>query len=213
MDSKLRQQLQRLLSTGDEPTLAGAHLVEDAQRLWNRLRRFMNMKLANVADESDPLEVACYALQLPFRQRKPLPASKLGRTSLKDRAEQSAELLVSQAGDEIDDLLLDRATRILQELHHKSPMLDAARLLADAVNLDDFGISGLLTLSVQLARQGDGLQQIVLACDKREQYGYWDARLRDGFHYDPVRQIARRRLEHARRMIKLLHDELAEDLP
>jgi hypothetical protein len=213
MDPKLRQQLQRLLSTSEDASLPGVHLLDDAQRLWNRLRRFMSMKLANVADETVALEVACYALQLPFRQRKPLPAGKLGRTSLKDRAEQSAELLVSQAGDEIDDVLLDRATRILQELHHKSPMLDAARLLADALNLDDFGLSGLLTLSVQLARQGDGLQQIVLACDKREQYGYWDARLRDGFHYDPVRQIARRRLEHARRMIKLLHDELSEDLP
>ena len=43
--------------------------------------------------------------------------------------------------------------------------------------------------------------------------GYWDARLKDGFHFAAVRDIARRRLDHARQATALLKQELAEDQP
>src|SRR5688572_25542653 len=102
-----------------------------------------------------------------MRQTKALPAGRLGRTSLRDRTEQSAELLVSLLGDEIDESLLDRATRLLHETPQRSPMLDEARLLADAVNLDDFGASGLVQQMVHLTRQGEGLAQLIEGCGAR----------------------------------------------
>jgi hypothetical protein len=64
---------------------------------------------------------------------------------------------------------------------------------------------------IQLARQGDGLKQFVEGLDKREQYGYWEARLKDGFHFEPIRQIAKRRLARAREVARMLTDELKED--
>ncbi len=213
MDPKMRQRILRLLETSGETSHPAPRLADDAARLWARVQRFSGMKLVSLAGETEVVELACYALQLPMRQRKLLPTGKLGRTSLKDRAEQSAELLVSQLGDEIDEDLLDRTTRLLQELPHKSPVLDAAKLLADAVNLEDFGVAGLMNLALQLGRQGDGVIQLAQACEKREQYGYWDARLRDGFHFEAVRNTARKRLDRARQAIKLLSDELAEDQP
>lgn len=212
MDSKVRQRVQKLLETG-ESLHPVDYLTEDARRLWKRVQRLASMKLASIVGETDAVELACYALQLPLRQRKLLPSGKLGRTSLKDRAEQAAELLVSQLGDDLDETLLDETTRVLHELPHKSPMLDAAKLLADAVNLDDFGVVGLVNLTLQLGRQGCGVLQVANANNKREQYGYWDARLRDGFHFEPVRAIARKRLERARQILKQLGDELAEDTP
>jgi hypothetical protein len=120
---------------------------------------------------------------------------------------------VSQLGEDVDENLLDRTTRLLQELPQRAPMLDEARLLADAVNLDDFGLTGLVTQVIQLARQGEGVVQVADGCEKREQYGYWDARLRDGFHFEPVRAIARRRLDHARAACNMLREELSEDGP
>ncbi len=131
--------------------------------------------------------------------------------SLRERAEEAAELLIGLAAADADEALLDRTTRILHEMPHRSPMLDEAKLLADAVNLDDFGVIGIVLLTIQLARQGDGVQQLAEGCEKREQYGYWDARLRDGFHFAPIREIARNRLEAARAACKLLTDELNED--
>ena len=64
---------------------------------------------------------------------------------------------------------------------------------------------------IQLARQGDGVMQLAEGTEKREQYGYWEARLKDGFHFEAVRQIATRRLDHARQAAQMLLAELKED--
>jgi hypothetical protein len=45
----------------------------------------------------------------------------------------------------------------------------------------------------------------------REQYGYWVARLKDGFHFDQTRALAKKRLDHTRRVAGLLMAELRED--
>ena len=45
--------------------------------------------------------------------------------------------------------MIEQVTRILHELPQKVPKLNEARLLADAVNLDDFGITGLLLQAIQ----------------------------------------------------------------
>jgi hypothetical protein len=151
-------------------------------------------------------------MQLPSRRGK-TPGKAATRSTLRDRAEEAAELLVSIAGPDVDESLLDRATRILQEMPHRSPMLDEAKLLADAVNLEDFGAIGMMVQAIQIARAGEGVTQIAQGCDKREQYGYWDARLKDGFHFEAIRQIALRRLANTRQLCAMLAQELKQDTP
>jgi hypothetical protein len=177
------------------------------------VQRFLKLDLIGNEPDTEALELACYGLQFPMRQLKTLPVGKFGRINLKDRAEQSAELLVSLLGSDssLDEALLDRATRLIHEMPQRSPMLDEARLLADAMNLDDFGVTGLMMQMIQLSRQGDGVAQLAEGAEKREQYGYWEARLKDGFHFEPIRQMARRRLENARTAASLLLGELKED--
>src|SRR5205814_2697008 len=136
----------------------------------------------------EALELASYALQLPMKHAKTAAVRKLARHNLRDRSEESAELLITSIKDDADEALLDRATRLLHEMTHRSPMLDEARLLADAVNLEDFGMIGFVDQSIALGCQGDGTTQMADGCEKREQYGYWEARLKDGFHFEPVRQ-------------------------
>lgn len=211
LDSKLRRRLAQALNVVDEQAgTKGPRLVDDAKRLWDRVQKFLAMHLVGEPDLA-ALEMACYALQLPLRQPKPPVSGKMARTNLKDRTEQAAELLVTLLENDADEELLDRATRILHEAPHKSPMIEDAKLLADAVNLDDFGVVGLLLQTIQLARQGDGVVQVAEGSEKREQYGYWDARLRDGFHFEPVRQMAKARVAHARQVAALLLEELKED--
>jgi hypothetical protein len=211
LDGKLRKRLERALSVVDDHGTTGPRLVDDAHRLWQRVQRFLRLNLIPSENDTDALELACFALQLPFRQNKVPTVGKLGRTNLKERTEQAAEMLLGLLGDEVDESLLDRATRLLHEVPHRSPMLDEAKVLADAVNLDDFGVTGLILQAVQLSRQGDGLSQVAEGAEKRDQYGYWDARLKDGFHFEPVRQMAIRRLANARAAAKLIAEEMAED--
>ena len=79
------------------------------------------------------------------------------------------------------------------------------------MNLEDFGVTGLLLQAIQLCRAGCGVAEIVDGQEKREQYGYWEVRLKDGFHFEPVRRLARQRLEHSRRVTALLLQEMKED--
>jgi hypothetical protein len=215
VDAKLREYVEQALSVVDDQGTVGPRLLDDAERLWSRIEHFIAMRLVHEGLDREALELACYAMQLPARKGKSSAAGRGGtaRATLRDRAEESAELLVGIAGPDVDESLLDRATRILQEMPHRSPMLDEAKLLADAVNLEDFGAIGLFVQSIQLARAGEGVAQLAEGCEKREQYGYWDARLKDGFHFDAVRQIALQRLHNTRQICAMLADEMKQDKP
>ena len=133
-------------------------------------------------------------LQLPPRQGKGLISGRLGRTNLRDRCEQAAELLVSLVGSDVEESLLDRTTRLIHEVPHRSPVIDEAKLMADALNLEDFGVIGLIIQAIQLGLQGEGVGDLATASEKREDYGYWEARIKDGFHFETVRAIAVKRL-------------------
>jgi hypothetical protein len=210
LNTKTKQQMKQLLQRVDEHGTRGHRLVDAGERLWKRIGRFISMDLAAEPD-TEALELACYALQLPMAQEKPPGAGKLGRTNLRERCEQSAEMLVSLMEKHAEEDLLDRAGRLLLETPHRSPVLEDAKLLADALNLEDFGVTGLVEQIIQLARQGDGLHQFLEGCEKRDAYGYWEARLKEGFHFEPVRQIARRRLIKARECVETLKREASED--
>jgi hypothetical protein len=211
LDIKLVQRLQKALAVVDDHGTRGPRLQQDAQRIWRRVQRFQKMRVLSSVVDLDALELACYALQLPLRQSKRHVNGKPAHASLRDRAEEAAEMLVGLLEQSADESLLDRTTRLLHEMPHRSPMLDEAKLLADAINLDDFGVVGMSAQMIQLARQGEGLAQFADGLAKREQYGYWDARIRDGFHFIAVRKIAEERLQHARRTAELLLAEMEED--
>jgi hypothetical protein len=213
VDPKLRQRLTRALSVVDEHGTTGPRLIEDAERLWKRVQALLSLGLIPNGSDAEALELTCYALQLPMRSSRNLPAGKLGRTNLRDRSEQSAELLVSALGNDTSEELIDRVTNILLALPHRRPAYEESKLLADALNLDDFGLIGFVNRSMQLGRQGDGVNQVAEGNRSRDAYGYWEARLKDGFHFEPVRKIARERLANARAAAKLLEDELGGDIP
>ena len=78
---------------------------------------------------------------------------------------------------------------------------------------DSFGAVGVVQQMIQLARHGEGPMQLAEGCEARELYNYWDARLKDGFHFEAVRQIAIRRLENTRSVCSLIAAELREDMP
>lgn len=211
LDAKLGQRIQQALRAKEKEGKAGPRLADDANRLWRRVERMVAMRLVAADIDRDALELAAHALQLPLRPSRKLATGKAGRATLRDRAEESAELIVELIGGEADEALLDRATRILHEMPHKSPIRDEAKLLADAVNLEDFGVTGLVGQIIALSQQGEGVRQFADGCRKRDAYGYWEARLRDGFHFDAVKQIAQRRLQNARQVAEMLVREMKED--
>jgi hypothetical protein len=211
LEAKLEHHMHRLLTVVEAGGAKGVRLVTEGKRLCKRVNRFAKMGLVEGRMDEDGLELACFALQLPSKNAKLLPAGKMGQVSLKDRGEQAAELLISLAEEFVKGDLLERATKILREMPQRSTKMDEAKLLADAVNLDDFGITGLVMQAMQLAKQNAGVEQVADGFEKRREYGYWEARLKDGFFFDAVRKLAIARLRRASEMVDLLLNELRED--
>jgi hypothetical protein len=213
LDGELKRRLEHALSVVDDHGTRGTRLLDDARRFCARIRMLIARGVVPAETDSAAMEVACMALQLPIKATK-TASGKPGRTTLRDRAEQAAEMLVGLAGQNGDEAvyeLIDQTTALLVQVHQRVPATDQAKLLADALNLEDFGVSGLIAQAIALARQGGGVLQVADGCEKREQYGYWEARLKDGFHFEQTRQIARKRLEQARKTATLLMAELKED--
>jgi hypothetical protein len=211
LEGELKRRIERALGVVDDHGSRGTRLLEDAQRFCARIRKLADKGLLPPGTDTTPLEVACHALQLPLRAGRSSPAGKLGRTNLRVRTEQAAELLVGLAADTGTERLVDQTTQLLIEVHQRRPESDQAKLLSDALNLEDFGVVGLVSPAIAIPRQGGGVLQVADGCEKREQYGYWDARLKDGFHFDQTRTIARKRLENARKAAALLAGELKDD--
>ena len=92
-------------------------------------------------------------------------------------------------------------------------MIEEARLLGDAINLEDFGLIGLTTLMIQLGLQGNGVNQLIESYEKRDAYGYWDARLKEGFHFEVVARDGKKRLEQARAAAAAPLAEVKDDQP
>jgi hypothetical protein len=150
---------------------------------------------------------------LPLKTNLFAPPGKavVGRTNLRERAESAAEMLVGLLSDLGHDALVEQTVAILNEVYQRHPSGELAMLLADALNLEDFGVVGLVNQIISISRQGAGVVQVAQGLEKREQYGYWEARLKDGFHFEPIRAIARKRLDHARKVAAMLMNELSED--
>ncbi len=206
------KQIQKHLQT-DENGKPIPRLIADGKRLFSRIASFHEMSLTSKTPNMELLEIACYALQLPQRQISQIAGARFGQLSLKQRCEQASELLVTLLGEHSDDKKLDLITSILSDVPAKSPRSDEAKLLADAINLDDFGLVGLLNTTTSMALAGQGIDALIDGARKRDVYGYWESRLRDGFHYNPIRLIAEKRLGAARRWLEKIDAELNEDQP
>lgn len=212
LDGELKHRLERALTVVDDHGNRGTRLLEDAHRLCARVRTLIARGLISPETDSAAIEAAVMALQLPLKSTRGAAApGKLGRTNLRERAEQAAETLVGLVGNGGHEGVVDRTTALLVQVHQRNPASDEAKLLADALNLEDFGVTGLIAQAVTAARHGGGVAVVADGCEKREQYGYWEARLKDGFYFEPVRQMAQKRLEDARKTAAMLIAELKQE--
>jgi hypothetical protein len=215
LDPQIKRRLEKALVVVDDHGTRGTRLLDDADRFCRRLKKFIAAGIVGPETDSLPLELSCYALQLPLRSNMSVtPPGKFGgggRSNLRERAESAAEMLVGLLSDMGHDALGEQTVAILNEVHQRHPSGELPMLLADALNLEDFGVIGLVNQIISISRQGAGVVQVAQGMEKREQYGYWEARLKESFHFEPIRAIAKKRLENARKVAGMLMNELRED--
>jgi hypothetical protein len=196
--------LKRLSRELDSP-----RLLEDARRLLDQIKRTIVAESLGKGVDLGSLHLSCLALQLPFAKSGLIVVGRMGVVPLRERAEQSAELLVNSLGSELPESVLDPCTALLRAACQKSPPTPEARVLADAVNLEDFGVTGLLLSFARLLNTGQGVEQLRESITKRDQYGYFSARIQSGFFFASSRKMADSRLRHMLEAAKCIELETA----
>jgi len=134
--------------------------------------------------------------------------------SAEDVKEYSAEL----AGDRLTGRLPARQLEYVQEIirhaHDADTDIPEAKLLSDADSLDDMGALGVWRDLRRSIMEGRGIEDAVRTWQRREQYGYWEARIREALRLETSRRLAASRLGAARAfMAQLGRERDASDLP
>lgn len=161
----------------------------------------------SVPADTLPVVVAALASFLPLRDTRELASPALGVVNLGRRGFRAAELLLEEIPDLLPVEAMDNTLRLLLELGAPEPALPETRVLADAINLADFGVVGLLHPAVA----GDPRTASTDVAERfrlRRRTGYWATRLRDDFHFDKTRRLAQDRLDRAAQVVAWYDDEL-----
>lgn len=126
-----------------------------------------------------------------------------------DAEEAAADFLAPH----IQENEIDVVMSILREHRTRNAKMTEARLLADAVALEDFGMVGFWNQCRISQGTSKGLEQCIKMFKTQQDYGYWTSRLRDGFYYPASRRTATERLALAAAMFQTLQQQhMAEDI-
>ena len=95
---------------------------------------------------------------------------------------------------------------IIESGKHNTTLIEAM-ILSDARNLDDMGVTGIFDEMRRYVMHGRGAAEALAGWNRKIEYDYWSARLRDGFRFESVRSIAEQRLLTARKFMGQLDIE------
>ncbi len=163
--------------------------------------------LGERVERSDLAKIA--ALYAVIAQSNTAPGKPADDEAFGDAAETAADQLKELLPQNDLDLML----QILQEHRRRDTKMPEARLLSDAISLEEFGLIGLWNQVRQFHAAGKSLEQLLKLWKAQHDYGYWESRLRDGFHYESSRRTARDRLGQMKGIYERLQREhLGEDV-
>jgi len=139
-----------------------------------------------------------------FEQGKVARESIRAKTTTPVQRELGASLLTARLSDVLDHRIVEQAALCVRSLGERPVDRLDARLILDADCLDECGPLSLLQMVRLQAFQGRGLEDLLNAWTRRNEYGYWKALINDSIHFPSVRDIARRRLEYMDRYVEQL---------
>lgn len=105
----------------------------------------------------------------------------------------SAEITAEKLDGLIEAGRIDKIANIITESENRFSNRTESMILSDARNLDDFGTIGIVNEFRQHARNGRGISDVLGIWQRKIEYGYWQARLKESFRFESVRKIAEQR--------------------
>jgi hypothetical protein len=116
----------------------------------------------------------------------------------------SAQIVQEKLVDLLNPRQMERVCSSIIESGKRDTVLVEAMILSDARNLDDMGAIGIFNEVRRYLVHGRGVSEAVIGWNRKLEYDYWTARLRESYRFAGVRAIARQRLEIAEQFMRQL---------
>ncbi len=109
------------------------------------------------------------------------------------------EISADKSADALRDIFaakrLESIGRIIREAGGRKTTNRTAQVVADATSLDSIGPLALFQMIHKQRNGGRAVRAILETWDRQQEYHFWPARIRESLRSEPVRKIARQRLE------------------
>ena len=123
-----------------------------------------------------------------------------------ERLELSARTAAGRLEGVVSAAKIEKISRIIAESGSRFTQMSEAMTLADARNLDDIGLVGLFN---GLGPSAGGVLEALEGWQRKVDYGYWQARLRENFRFASVGKLAQQRFSQAQLFMDRLRAEHA----
>lgn len=119
----------------------------------------------------------------------------------------SADVVTEKLAGIVEKARIERINSIITESGSHLTQRTEAMILSDARNLDDMGAVGIFNELKRYVIGGKGVCGVLQNWKRKIDYGYWQARLREDFRFEQVRELAERRLATAEHFMNQLKAE------
>ncbi len=204
-------------------TIAGA----TDKTLWDRAQRLVRniehiCQLPEIMDKNLSIDRFCLMAAAyftdasfayyPDAKNTSIPAVLVDINTI-DLRNFSAQAVTDKLTDILTEQKIDKINKIIIESGNRLTNMTEAMILSDARNLDDLGTIGVFNEFRRYVTQGRSVSDALQSWKKKIDYHYWQARLKESFHFESVREIAARRFSAAEEfMNQLLVENTGKDL-
>lgn len=174
--------------------------------LWEHSERVMHLaqKICGLPDvaalEPDPTVVAVGALFHDAGWAVQVADGTLDHWKVLSRPtndaqrDLAADALREYAGDLLPERVLHLTQEAIRQINDRVSSSPEARVIAEAENLDEIGLTYILRQFRQQQVEGRSLEQLLLSWRRQQEYAFWEARINDHLRFEGAKAAARRRL-------------------
>jgi|GEM_PF-397674 len=197
------------------PTIKGSpdrYLIDRSARVLRHCGSIAQLKEVQCFQiDRESLNIAAMFRDAGFA-RYANQADKAARMVLADLTDEdlrdfSAQIVQEKLVGLLDAQKVERVCGIIMESGNRHTRLIEAMILSDARNLDDMGAIGIFNEFRRYVFHGRGASDALSSWNRKVEYDYWSARLRESFRFEPVRKLAQIRLRTAEKFMKQLEIE------
>ena len=131
----------------------------------------------------------------------------LADLNVTDLRDFSTQVVADKLSGKLAEGKIEKINKIITESSNKLTEMPEAAILSDARSLDDMGAVGIFNEFRRYVVQGKGVTDAIDNWQRKIDYRYWEARLKESFRFESVRKIAGRRFHAAEFFMKQLSIE------